>query len=200
MWFSELILIIVIASIDCGGTRTKTDVNTITWTPDDQTNGVAETVKPSYSISSVLDTLRVFTSRKKNCYSIGVTQGGKVLVRANFNYGNYDGLLSPPTFALIFDGNFWTTVQTSLTALTSYEAIFVAKGDNVSVCVAQTMPGQFPFISSLELRNLDSDVYSEVNDNRALFLVYRLSYGASADIRYAWHQILITQLVHNLFI
>ncbi|XP_071741026.1 uncharacterized protein At1g24485-like [Rutidosis leptorrhynchoides] len=178
--------LIVIASIDCGATTTTTDVNTITWTPDDTiiSNGISRTVKPSYSLTSVLDTLRVFTSRKKNCYSIGVTQGTKILARATFNYGNYDGLLNPPTFDLIFDGNLWTTVKTSLSGSTTYEVIFVAKGDNVSVCLAQTMPDQFPFISSLAIRSLDSDVYSEVDDNRAIFLIDRLSYGSSKSLRY----------------
>ncbi|XP_071741024.1 uncharacterized protein At1g24485-like [Rutidosis leptorrhynchoides] len=47
------------------------------------------------------------------------------------------------------------------------------------------MPDQFPFISSLAIRSLDSGVYSEVDDNQAIFLVDRLSYGLSENfLRY----------------
>ncbi|GJS86282.1 malectin-like carbohydrate-binding domain-containing protein [Tanacetum coccineum] len=175
----------LIASIDCGASDITVDLNLIPWTPDDTmvSNGISRMVQSSYSVSTVMDTLRVFTSRKKNCYSLGpVIQGQKVLVRASFNYGNYDRLSNPPTFELHFDGNFWTTVETSLSGVTQYEAIYVAKGDTVSVCVAQTKPGQFPFISALELRSLDSDVYNELDRNRALFLAARLSYGASVPL------------------
>nr|GEX89456.1 malectin-like carbohydrate-binding domain-containing protein [Tanacetum cinerariifolium] len=177
----------LIASVDCGASDITVDLNLIPWTPDDTmvSNGISRVVQSSYSVSTVMDTLRVFTTRKKNCYTLGpVIQGQKVLVRASFNYGNYDRLSNPPTFELHFDGNFWTKVETSLSGVTQYEAIYVAKRDAVSVCVVQTKPGQLPFISALELRSLDSDVYSELDRNRALFLSARLSYGASVPLRY----------------
>ncbi|XP_071741025.1 uncharacterized protein At1g24485-like [Rutidosis leptorrhynchoides] len=124
----------MIASIDCGETTTSTVIDMITWSPDNTiiSNGVSATVEQKYSISPVLDTLRVFKSRNKNCYSINVTRGTKILARATFYYGNYDGLLTP-TFDLIFDGNFWDTINTSLSEVTRKEVIFVAKGDTVSV-------------------------------------------------------------------
>lgn len=175
----------MIASINCGDKDIYTDSNFIVWMPDETlvSNGDARVVQSSNSISPVLDTLRVFTSRKKNCYSASVTQGQKVLVRTMFNYGNYDRLSSPPTFDLHFDGNFWTTVQTSISGVNMFEVIYVAKGGTVSVCVAKTKPNQFPFISSIEFRSVDSDVYSEVDDSRALFLTNRYSYGASEALR-----------------
>ena len=181
-------MILVIASIDCGASGFTVDLNGIAWTPDDTlvSNGVSQVVQSSNSVSMVMDTLRVFTSRKKNCYSLGpITKGQKVLLRASFNYGNYDRLSNPPTFDLHFDGNFWTTVETTGSGVIYYETTYVAKGDAVSVCVAQTKPGQFPFISALELRSLEQDVYSELDENRALFLIARLSYGASKPLRYA---------------
>ncbi|PWA60197.1 malectin-like carbohydrate-binding domain-containing protein [Artemisia annua] len=150
-------------------------------------NGEANVVPSSNSLSDqVMNTLRVFTSRKKNCYSYPVTLGQKVLVRASFYYGNYDGLSKPPTFDLHFDGNFWTTVETSSTELTVHEITYVTKGDAVSVCVAKTKHDQFPFMSALEIRSVDSEVYNpkEVDNNRALFLISRLAYGASQTIRY----------------
>ncbi|KAM0001400.1 putative Malectin-like domain-containing protein [Helianthus debilis subsp. tardiflorus] len=178
-------MIAVIASINCGESEIQVDTDLMTWLPDDPliSTGVSRVVQSSNSLSPVLDTLRVFTTRKKNCYTYPVTQGEKLLVRASFYYGNYDGLSSPPAFDLHFDGNFWATVQSSLKGLTLHEAIFVAQRDAVSVCVAQTKPNQFPFMSALEIRGVDSDAYSEVDDNRALFLINRFSYGASQILR-----------------
>ncbi|XP_024965308.1 probable LRR receptor-like serine/threonine-protein kinase At1g51820 [Cynara cardunculus var. scolymus] len=173
-------------SVNCGATDFYTDENSISWAPDDSlvSNGLARVVQSSNSISPVLDSLRVFTSRKKNCYSTPVTKGEKLLVRASFNYGNYDRLSSPPKFDLHFDGNFWTTVETTASGAQVYEATYVTKGDAASVCVAQTNPNQFPFISSLEFRSVGLEVYNLADDNRALFLIERLSFGASDTLRY----------------
>ncbi|PWA56694.1 malectin-like carbohydrate-binding domain-containing protein [Artemisia annua] len=181
-----------IASINCGGPDfwqwISDDRAFISWTSDDNlvSNGEAHVVPSSNSLSDQVDTLRVFTSRKKNCYSNPVTLGQKVLVRASFYYGNYDGLSKPPMFDLHFDGNFWTTVETSSTELTVHEITYVTKGDAISVCVAKTKHDQFPFMSALEIRSVDSEVYNPkgVDNNRALFLISRLAYGASQTIRY----------------
>ncbi|KAL4570988.1 hypothetical protein LXL04_017738 [Taraxacum kok-saghyz] len=172
-------------SVNCGESDFYVDGNAMSWMPDTTliSNGVARVVQSTNSISTVLDTLRVFTSRKKNCYSYPVTKGEKLLVRASFNYGNYDRALSPPTFDLHFDGNFWTTVKTSISGANVYEATYVAKTDSVSVCVAQTNPGQFPFMSALEVRSVDLDAFRVVDENRALFLISRFSYGATATLR-----------------
>nr|XP_043620153.1 putative leucine-rich repeat receptor-like serine/threonine-protein kinase At2g19230 [Erigeron canadensis] len=177
---------LVLASINCGETDTLVDTNGIIWTPDTNliSNGVARVVQSSNQITPIVDTLRVFTSRRKNCYSVPVTKGEKVLVRVLFNYGNYDRLSNPPTFDIHFDGNYWTTVQTALTGLTMHEVTYVTKGDAVSVCLAQTKSGQFPIISTLEVRGLDSEIYSDLEDSRALFLMSRFSYGASGTLRY----------------
>ncbi|GKF42432.1 malectin-like carbohydrate-binding domain-containing protein, partial [Tanacetum coccineum] len=111
-----------IASINCGASDDVLDLNSITWTPDENlvSNGDART-------------------------------GDKVLVRASFNYGNYDGLSNPPTFDLHFDGNFWATVETTTSGVMRYEITYVAKQDFISVCVALINPGQFPFISAIEV-------------------------------------------------
>ncbi|KVI11974.1 Malectin-like carbohydrate-binding domain-containing protein [Cynara cardunculus var. scolymus] len=179
-------MVLVFWSVNCGATDFYTDENSISWAPDDSlvSNGLARVVQSSNSISPVLDSLRVFTSRKKNCYSTPVTKGEKLLVRASFNYGNYDRLSSPPKFDLHFDGNFWTTVETTASGAQVYEATYVTKGDAASVCVAQTNPNQFPFISSLEFRSVGLEVYNLADDNRALFLIERLSFGASDTLRY----------------
>ncbi|KAJ0106040.1 hypothetical protein Patl1_19471 [Pistacia atlantica] len=124
--------------------------------------------------------------KKKNCYTIKVDEGERVLVRASFNYDNYDGKLSPPTFDLQFDGNFWATVNTSTTfRVISHEAIYVVKRNFTSICVAQTHPGQLPFISALEIRSLDANMYGSVHPTFALLLVVRAALGANeTNIRY----------------
>ncbi|KAI3678400.1 hypothetical protein L6452_37690 [Arctium lappa] len=174
----------VFVSIDCGASGSYTDENSILWTGDGDliSNGVSHTVQSNYSISHVYDTLRAFTTRKKNCYSIEVEEGGKVLVRVVFNYGNYDRKSNPPTFDLHFDGNFWITVNTSDPIL--YEVIYVVKRKVTSVCVAQINPNQFPFISSLEVRSIDSQAYNHIGPNYALLLNYRVAYGANETIRF----------------
>ena len=174
----------VFVSIDCGASGSFTDENTILWKGDTDliSNGVTHTVQPNYTVSRVMDTLRVFTTRKKNCYSIDATQGEKVLVRAGFNYGNYDKMSSPPTFDLQFNGNFWVSVNASASKM--YEAIYVVKSKFISVCVAQTKPNQFPFISTLEVRSLDSQMYSNIGTNYALLMNERIAYGINESIRY----------------
>ncbi|XP_076934533.1 putative leucine-rich repeat receptor-like protein kinase At2g19210 [Bidens hawaiensis] len=174
----------VFVSIDCGASGSFTDENTIVWKGDNDLmpSGVAHTVQPNYSVSHVLDTLRVFTTRRKNCYSIEVEEGEKVLVRVGFNYGNYDQKSTPPNFDLHFDGNFWISVNTSEVKI--YETIYVVKKKAISVCVAQTKPNEFPFISTLEVRSLDSQVYSKVGLNYALLNHFRIAYATNETIRF----------------
>ncbi|KAK9065903.1 hypothetical protein SSX86_015305 [Deinandra increscens subsp. villosa] len=178
------ILFTVFVSIDCGASGSYTDENTIVWKGDNDliSNGVPHIVQSNYSVSRVMDTLRVFTTPLKNCYSVEVEEGEKVLVRAGFNYGNYDQKSNPPSFDLHFDGNFWINVNGS--ELKVYEAIYVAKKKVVSVCVAQTNRGQFPFISTLEVRSLDSRLYGEIGTNYALLLNSRFGYAINQTIRF----------------
>lgn len=176
-------------SIRCGFSGFYIDENSIVWMGDNNLtqNGEARFIQNNSSITHVvMPTLRVFTTRKKNCYSIKVDQGGRVLVRASFNYGNYDGKNSPPTFDLQFDGNYWDTVETSPTEIISYEVTYVVKGDVISVCVAQTKPDQFPFMSALEVRSLGSNMYSHVGAEYALYTRSRTVYGTNAIVRYAF--------------
>ncbi|KAJ7975316.1 Leucine-rich repeat receptor-like protein kinase [Quillaja saponaria] len=178
-------------SIDCGSSVPITDEFGVKWTADDgyvQT-GELQTVEysstiPSYMSETVMSSLRVFPNLKKNCYTINVNKGEKVLVRASFIYGNYDGKLAPPTFELQFDGNFWSTVNTSELSGVYPEALYVMKENTTSICLAQTFPNQIPFISALELRSLDSDMYSRVDPNLALFFSNRVASGAKQTTRY----------------
>ncbi|CAI9770531.1 unnamed protein product [Fraxinus pennsylvanica] len=153
----------VFVSIDCGSTDAYTDENLIPWTGDDLyiNNSENQVVQAANSISRVMDTLRVFNSRKKNCYLIESVRSERVLVRASFYYGNYDKKSSPPTFDLQFDGNYWLTVETSSTDYVSYEAIYVAKKNYISVCVAQTKPNQIAYGANATVRYID-DLYDRI--------------------------------------
>lgn len=183
-------LIAVFVSIDCGASGSYKDENSIAWIGDDDLiqNGESKVVQSGNALSDdhVMSSLRVFSTRKKNCYTILANKGGQVLVRASFNYGNYDKKSSPPSFDLHFDGNLWATVKTSSEGLVYYEAIYVVKGDSISVCVAQTNPNQLPFISAIEVRSLGSHMYSHVDAAYALFLRSRTAYGANGTIRYGY--------------
>ncbi|XP_057781671.1 uncharacterized protein At1g24485-like [Salvia miltiorrhiza] len=168
----------VFLSIDCGSSSPYTDNSGVAWVGDDEyvKSGESRSIKPLNSISHVADTLRVFTTRNKNCYHIDSVKPGRVLVRASFYYGNYDGKNSPPTFALSFDGNVWTTVQTSNTSYYYYEVTYVMKRDSISVCLAQTEAEQFPFISALEVRRLEKYMYMHVDDGYPLFVWKRVAF------------------------
>ncbi|KAL5079425.1 hypothetical protein RYX36_007846 [Vicia faba] len=173
----------IFVSINCGSSKSFIDENNIKWSGDYDyiQNGAPQEV---YLGSSPLSTLRLFTTRKKNCYSIKVPRGEKVLARASFYYGNYDNKFSPPIFDLQFDGNYWASVNTSSIYYVDYEAIYVTKGNFTSICVAQTKDNQFPFISSLEVRSLDPKMYSHVDSNHALILQWRYAFGGNQTIRY----------------
>ncbi|KAJ6737504.1 hypothetical protein OIU85_019556 [Salix viminalis] len=173
-------------SIDCGASETYTDENSLEWRGDDGffKNSQSEVVQSSKTASHVMSTLRVFTSLKKNCYTIRAVKGSLVLVRASFFYGNYDKKSSPPSFHLLFDGNYWATVKTALDQLVYYEVMYVVKSDTTSICLAQTQPNQVPFISALEVRILDSKMYGHFDPNHALFLKSRVAYGANSTVRF----------------
>ncbi|KAF3778327.1 Cysteine-rich receptor-like protein kinase 10 [Nymphaea thermarum] len=179
----------VFLSIDCGSTsKSYTDNNNITWENDAAyvRTGKAGTATATVPLRPPWAALRYFPAGKKNCYSIsGVPKGSKVLVRAMFYYGNYDGLLSPPAFDLQFDGNHWISVETIMGIVLFKESIYATKGENISICLARTKRGHVPFISSLELRLLDPHVYIYHNfTSSALITMTRWAFGLSDIVRY----------------
>ncbi|XP_028805525.1 probable LRR receptor-like serine/threonine-protein kinase At5g59680 [Neltuma alba] len=178
-------------SIDCGSNSSLTDGDIFPWDSDDSyvQNGDSHVVEytstvPLYMSETAMSTLRAFPTLRKNCYTVNVSKGQKLLVRASFFYGNYDGKDSPPTFDLHFDGNFWATVNSSSLRGVYHEAIYVTKKNTTSVCVAQIFKDQIPFISGLEIRSLEMSMYSHVDSGRALFLSNRANAGANFSTRY----------------
>ncbi|KAK4850744.1 hypothetical protein QYF36_009421 [Acer negundo] len=176
----------VTTSVDCGASGSYTEAS-IDWIGDKDyiQNGESIAVDTSSNgLSRAMTTLRVFTTRKKNCYSIEAEKWTRFLIRASFYYGNYDNKSSPPSFDLQFDGNHWITVDTSMDTVVFHEAIYVTKGDNISVCVAQTYPNMFPFVSAIEIRSLGHSMYNQVDDNKGLILSWRLAFGTKDIVKY----------------
>ncbi|XP_068644900.1 probable LRR receptor-like serine/threonine-protein kinase MEE39 [Aristolochia californica] len=103
--FISHFIVAVFISLDCGAEPSYFDNNDIFWLPDDLYVTGGETRKAPGTTSRPMSTLRVFPTRKKNCYSIDVTKGERLLVRASFFYGNYDGKSLPPIFDLQIDEN-----------------------------------------------------------------------------------------------
>ncbi|KAK1270730.1 hypothetical protein QJS04_geneDACA014660 [Acorus gramineus] len=172
----------VFLSIDCGTSDTYTDLLSINWVGDGDYIHTGETHPTDtsllfpFQLPRWTSTLRAFPDLRKSCYTIPVPGGGKVLVRAKFYYGNYDGNFSPPTFALNFDANVWEVLTFAADSPTLIkEAIYVVDGNVTSVCVAQVEEGQVPFINAIEVRSLDSGMYGNVDSSRALFNMKRIA-------------------------
>ncbi|KAB1212178.1 hypothetical protein CJ030_MR5G001740 [Morella rubra] len=178
-------------SIDCGSISGYTDGNSIRWSGDGNytLNGLGYEIDfPLFRAGHVVSTLRAFTTPKKNCYTIyNLENGERVLVRATFYYSNYDGKNNPPSFDLLFDGNLWRSLNLSEYGedkILTTEVIYAVIGNSTSICVAQTVPNQRPFINSIELRSLDSKMYNHAGSNRFLYLLNRAAQGANQTIRY----------------
>ncbi|XP_039158261.1 putative leucine-rich repeat receptor-like serine/threonine-protein kinase At2g19230 [Eucalyptus grandis] len=149
-------------SIDCGAPNDYTDENTnMTYKVDDGFIGSGKNMSISgliYQSNLRCTNLRFFPDGLRNCYTLRPDQGKnrKYLIRALFCYGNYDGKNQAPLFDLYIDVNYWTTVVASSAIIE--EIIYVPKADDIRVCLVKTGNG-VPFISALELRALDDDVY-----------------------------------------
>uniref|UniRef100_K3YET4 Malectin-like domain-containing protein n=1 Tax=Setaria italica TaxID=4555 RepID=K3YET4_SETIT len=105
-----------------------------------------------------------FPDGEHNCYTLRSLMAGlKYLLRAEFRYGNYNGLNRPPIFNLYAGVNFWSRVNVlSPDSLERLEAIVVVPDDYVQVCLVNTGSGTL-FISALELRPLKSSLYEQAN-------------------------------------
>ena len=156
-------------SIDCGSTYDYLDEDTgifyksDTGFVDTMTNNV---ISPEYYSSNTvfgrqLISVRSFPQGTKNCYTLKPEQGksSNYLIRALFQYGNYDNKNEFPKFDLYDGVNYWSTVEISSVSYTIYpDIIYVPSSDTIFVCLINTGSG-IPFISGLELRPLDKSLY-----------------------------------------
>ncbi|XP_062193803.1 probable LRR receptor-like serine/threonine-protein kinase At1g51810 isoform X4 [Phragmites australis] len=180
-------------SIDCGlddKYSGYTDQGTgIVYVPDGPyidtgENHVVAVEYQSQSVPRRYLTVRSFPTGVRNCYGLPTVEGNKYLVRAEFEYGNYDGKNSKLVeFDLFLGGNFWETPNVSRNIVC--EALFVAWAGWTPVCLVNTGLGT-PFVSVLELRPLPGALYPPVTPGLSLSIYYRRSMGRqSSSLRFS---------------
>ncbi|XP_039800835.1 probable LRR receptor-like serine/threonine-protein kinase PAM74 isoform X2 [Panicum virgatum] len=171
-------------TLDCGlpGPSYVDGTTNLTYHPDDAFTDAGEKHNISQTEYKMLfGSLRSFPDGKRNCYTLqSLTAGNKYLIRANFMYGNYDGLNKPPDFDLYIGVNFWQTVDgwTQEGAALTWEAIVTVPDNFVQVCLVKTSDTT-PFISGLELRPLKSSMYPQVNATQGLSFLRRYNLGVT---------------------
>ncbi|XP_031490693.1 senescence-induced receptor-like serine/threonine-protein kinase isoform X2 [Nymphaea colorata] len=177
-------------NIDCGLPKNSNFSNEVglVYVPDDMYTdaGTNMQVDPDFlSNPKVYTTLRSFPDYNRNCYNLTpVVVGRTYLVRASFMYGNYDGKKVLPTFDLYLGVNFWDTIKLdNSTHILSTEITAEAITTSMDVCLVKTTDS-VPFISSLELRQLDDRIFSKVSKSLSLVTLMRINTGATAEIRY----------------
>jgi len=177
-------------TLDCGlpGPSYVDGTTNLTYHPDDAFTDAGEKHNISQTEYKMLfGSLRSFPDGKRNCYTLrSLTAGNKYLIRANFMYGNYDGLNKPPDFDLYIGVNFWQTVDgwTQERAALTWEAIVTVPDNFVQVCLVKTSDTT-PFISGLELRPLKSSMYPQVNATQGLSFLRRYNLGVTDNyVRY----------------
>ncbi|KAH7285365.1 hypothetical protein KP509_33G025400 [Ceratopteris richardii] len=207
-------------AIDCGGSMKYVDSNGMNWISDNSTDIHGEVLAvdpPEYinaraNSASPLSSIRFFPGGySKHCYLFGpddynISKNSAYLIRASFwagsEFRNFTISQNTISFKLLIYTDEWETVQIDLPQRgreVNKEIYVIAIRDEIEVCLARTSPNNSdtPFISSLILRKLDSEL-SPVNvtknftEGRPLILVKRTNYGVSdeahpgsADIRYS---------------
>jgi hypothetical protein len=96
-------------------------------------------------------------------------------------YGNYDGKDGSSTlqFDLYIGVDRWTTVRAD--SAETYEALFMAWASWTPVCLVDIDRGT-PFVSTVELRTLGSDLYPDITANESMCLVYRVNMGLNMTL------------------
>ncbi|KAJ3673693.1 hypothetical protein LUZ60_005685 [Juncus effusus] len=176
--------------INCGSTIDE-NIGSIKWIQDQGFVKGGNTAKiDEPNIVKILTSVRYFpdTSARKNCFTIPVIKDGKYLIRTTYYYGNFDNGTAPPVFDQIIEGTKWTTVNTTEDFAkglsTYYEIIMMAHAKTISVCLARNgATVSHPFISALEMVNLDDSMYNSTDFNQyALTTVARHRFGHDGAI------------------
>ncbi|XP_059075011.1 probable LRR receptor-like serine/threonine-protein kinase At1g67720 [Cryptomeria japonica] len=181
-------------NINCGAIANGTDQKGLLWISDSpfiKTRNVWRT-SSTETMRMRFWTLTYFPSIlsvKKYCYLLPVNPRVNYLVRASFG-PDYEIPLAN-FFDLLIEGIKWTNVDLSSTgneSYTSYEIILAAKSESLSLCLArnsQTEQNHSVFISSIELRPIESSMYNSTDFQKsALDLVKRTNFGASSLLQY----------------
>uniref|UniRef100_A0A175YR27 Protein kinase domain-containing protein n=1 Tax=Daucus carota subsp. sativus TaxID=79200 RepID=A0A175YR27_DAUCS len=177
-------------SIDCGGTKNYTDLNTgLEWISDTGfiNHGKSVRLENPDATSSQYQTRRDFPiDDKKYCYTLRTEERRRYLVRATFLYGN-SAENTYPKFWLYLDATKWSTVTImDASKVHVKEMIIRAPSSSIDVCLCHATTGS-PFISTLELRPLNLSMYAtEFEDDFYLKVAARVNFGAASvqAIRY----------------
>ncbi|EXC62057.1 hypothetical protein L484_000022 [Morus notabilis] len=156
-------------SIDCGisdVSRYTDETTGITYFSDANfaETGKNQGISPAYKEQNEqqLWNLRSFPEGSRNCYNLkplATENGTRYLVRAGFLYGNYDNKRQVPKFDLYIGVELWDTVKFKDSTTAMYKEItYVPSSDHIFICLVNTGNG-IPFISLLELRPLQDDIY-----------------------------------------
>ncbi|XP_031116721.1 putative leucine-rich repeat receptor-like protein kinase At2g19210 [Ipomoea triloba] len=184
-------------SIDCGlaegASYSDYNIGGLDYWPDagflESDTGISSYIQKSYitdHIDKHLWTVRSFPEGDRNCYDLSgsseqVVKGKRVLIRASFLYGNYDGKNETPSFELHLGVEMWDRVQfRGPLDVVRKEIVHVPSSNILKVCLVCTDQGT-PFISALELRPLKDDAYptnASVAMNESLVGFKRYNYGA----------------------
>ncbi|OEL17590.1 putative LRR receptor-like serine/threonine-protein kinase [Dichanthelium oligosanthes] len=133
---------------------------------------------------SPMQSLRSFPSGKWNCYALRPTQANTTyLVRAQFAYGNYDGLNSSSLqFELHLGSDLWDTINVrSDESNITKEAVFVAWASWAPVCLVNSH-GDTPFVSVMELRELGNGLYPPVSVSQSMSMYYDIKPDPSFNV------------------
>ncbi|PSS07381.1 Leucine-rich repeat receptor-like serine/threonine-protein kinase [Actinidia chinensis var. chinensis] len=153
------------------------------------------TTELSPAIDTYLQNVRSFPKFGRNCYTLKPKAGknNTYLIRATFLYGNYDSRNSPPAFDLYLGTNLWDSLNfTDDREIVRKEIIYIPTTDYIDIClINQSSIGVpfkgVPFISALELRLLNNDIY-KTESGSSLEIWERYDYGnadnTSQPIRY----------------
>ena len=183
-------------SIDCGldaSSGSYTDTRTgIEYEPDDPyiDAGAGENHRLSADYDDYprrYQTLRSFPSGVRNCYALPTVARTKYLLRAEFEYGNYDGKNSSSLeFDLHLGANRWRTAKLPEFE-DEHEVVFVAWAGWAPFCLVNTGRGT-PFVSVVELRPLVAQLYPQAAPVLFLTMYKRLNMGTNSSIiRYVKH-------------
>ncbi|KAL5824495.1 hypothetical protein ACOSQ3_020558 [Xanthoceras sorbifolium] len=181
-------------SIDCGlpENSSYTDKETgIQYTSDENLteSGVSYKISSEYynkaTLEQPLRTLRSFPEGIRNCYTLKpARRNSKLLIRASFMYGNYDGLSKVPRFDLLLGADVWDSVELAdASTIVTKEILHVPQTNYVYVCLINTGLGT-PFMSSLELRPLTNSSYKTESGSLLLYLRLDLGSKSNKTVRY----------------
>uniref|UniRef100_A0ACD5WSQ4 Uncharacterized protein n=1 Tax=Avena sativa TaxID=4498 RepID=A0ACD5WSQ4_AVESA len=176
--------------VNCGADK-EVQAGSIKWVPDAAFIAVGNASKiDKPNVLPVFSTLRHFpdATARKYCYTLPAVKGSRYLVRTTYFYGGFDGGADPAIFDQIVDGTLWSAVNTTETSRrgmsTYFEMVAQAQGKSMSVCLARRPDTKSsPFISTLELVNLEDSMYNTTDFGKyVLTTVARSALGVKGDI------------------